>query len=90
MNSYPHFPSLLSDMGEIQPTRSAQVILDMCEFCVNWGGVKPHFSYSRQQNYIYACAVKIYGILKTSNPLVKFRFSHYTTTILIKVAFNTF
>lgn len=49
---------------------------------------KPHFSYRRQQNYIYACTVKMYDILKTSNPLVKFKFSHYTTTILIKVTFN--
>jgi len=38
MNSHPYFPSLLSDVGGIQPTRSAQIILDMCEFCVNWGG----------------------------------------------------
>ena len=88
MNSYSYFPSLLSEVGEIQIRRSAQIILDMCEFCEIWGRGKPYFSYRRQQNYIYARTVKMYDILKKSSPLVKFKFSHYTTIILIKVTFN--
>ena len=73
VQSYPCFPHLLHDLGNIQYKESTHNAVGHYTFHENWS--RKHYGQKLTDNYI--CTVKPHRILKAKNVLVKVCVLHY-------------